>query len=104
MLHSFVTSGLKGSPGLGNMVGYGRVPVRYGSCSLPVCGYDVQIFDEDGKKLPANSLGNMVIKTPLPPGTMQTIFNDDERFVSGYLSRFPGYFETGDAAFKDEDG
>ena len=89
---------------MGSSIGLGRIPIRHGSCSFPVAGYDVSIVDDEGKKLPPNTLGNMVIRTPLPPGTMQTIFNNDSRYVSEYLSRFAGYFETGDAAFEDYDG
>jgi propionyl-CoA synthetase len=93
-----------GWPAVGNAVGLGRVPVRYGSCSMPVCGFNIEVFAEDGQKLPPNSLGNMVIKTPLPPGALQTIYNDDERYINGYLTKYPGYYETGDAGFIDEDG
>ena len=89
---------------VGNSVGLGRVPVKYGSCSFPVSGFEISIFDEDGNTLAPNKLGNMVIKTPLPPGSMKTLYNDDESFVEKYLTRYPGYYDTGDAAYIDEDG
>lgn len=89
---------------MGNSVGLGRIPVRYGSCSMPVCGYNISVFDDDGKAVPANTLGSMVIKTPLPPGALQTIYGDDQKMVQTYLSRFHGYYETGDAGFLDDDG
>ncbi len=85
-------------------MGLGRVPIRYGSCSMPVTGFEISIFDEEGSELPPNELGNMVIKTPLAPGSMKTLYKDDERYVENYLSKYPGYYDTGDAAFIDEDG
>lgn len=91
-------------PAVGNAVGLGRVPVRYGSCSLPVPGFQLEIFDDEGNHLPRNQLGNLAIKTPLPPGSLRTIYKDDERFVSSYLTRYPGFYETGDAAYIDDDG
>lgn len=93
-----------GWPAVGNAVGLGRVPARYGSCSMPVPGFSVAIFGETGKPAPSQTLGNMAIKTPLPPGTLTTLYNQDERFAQGYLSRYPGYYETGDSAFLDDDG
>ena len=71
---------------------------------MPVSGFEISIFDDDGNALAPNELGNMVIKTPLPPGSMKTLYNDDERFVEKYLAKYPGYYDTGDAAFIDEDG
>lgn len=93
-----------GWPAVGNAVGLGRVPVRYGSCSMPVPGFDLAFFDEKGSTVPANTLGNMAIKTPLPPGTLTTIYKQDERYLKDYLSKYPGYYETGDSAFVDDDG
>lgn len=91
-------------PAVGNSAGLGRVPIRYGSCSLPVCGFEVRVFDDEGSTLAPNELGNLVIKTPLPPGSMKTLYNDDERYIENYLSKYPGYYDTGDAALIDEDG
>jgi propionyl-CoA synthetase len=93
-----------GWPAVGNAVGLGRVPVRYGSCSLPVPGFRVDVFDEQGASVPHNFLGNMVIKLPLPPGTLPTLYKQEERYVRDYLSKFPGYYETGDSAFLDDAG
>jgi propionyl-CoA synthetase len=64
----------------------------------------MKIFDDDGENVPPNTLGNMAIKTPLPPGSLTTIYNDKERLQRDYLSKYPGYYETGDAALTDEDG
>ena len=91
-------------PAVGNSVGLGRMPIRYGSCSTPVPGFQIEIFDAVGNELPPHTLGDMVIKMPLPPGTLQTIYNDDERYIHEYLTKHPGYYDTGDAAYKDDDG
>jgi propionyl-CoA synthetase len=93
-----------GWPGVGNAVGLGRMPVRPGACSAPVPGYDIRVVDDEGKELPPGELGNMIIKTPLPPGTMTTIYNSAERYVREYLTKYPGFYDTGDAAYKDDDG
>ena len=82
----------------------GIVPIRYGSCSMPVSGWEISVFDDEGSTLAPNELGNMVIKTPLPPGSMKTLYKDNERYIENYLSKYPGYYDTGDAAFIDEDG
>jgi propionyl-CoA synthetase len=93
-----------GWPAVGNAVGLGRVPVRYGSCALPVPGFELAIFDDDGNTVPPKQLGNLAIKTPLPPGTLTTIYNDEDRYLQEYLTKYPGYYETGDAAYIDDDG
>lgn len=93
-----------GWPAVGNATGLGRVPIRHGSCSMPVTGFEIAIFDDEGNELPPNELGNMVIKTPLPPGSLKTLYKDDERYVEKYLEKYPGYYDSGDAAFIDEDG
>jgi propionyl-CoA synthetase len=71
---------------------------------MPVCGYELKVFDDDGNTVPANTLGSVAIKTPLPPGALKTIHGDDQRMIETYLSKFPGYYETGDAGFFDDDG
>lgn len=93
-----------GWPGVGNPVGLGRMPIRYGACAAPVPGYDLRIVDEEGNTLPENTLGDMVIKLPLPPGTLTTLYNNDERHVTEYLSAYPGFYDTGDSAIIDEYG
>ena len=93
-----------GWPGVGNAIGLGRMPIHYGACAMPVPGYEITIVDDDGKKVEPNTLGNMTIKIPLPPGTLQTIYNHNERYIKDYLTKYPGYYDTGDAAYMDEDG
>ena len=67
-------------------------------------GYDVQILSEEGKKVKSGILGAIAIKLPLPPASLPTLWNADNRFIKAYLSTFPGYYETGDAGYQDEDG
>ena len=88
----------------GNPVGLGQLPVKYGSPTVPMPGYDVQILDEGGHPVDAGTLGAICVKLPLPPGCLPTLWNADERFHSSYLSHFPGYYETADAGYKDADG
>ncbi len=85
--------------GLGEMP-----PVRIGSPGLPMPGYDVRVLGEDGRELPAGELGAIVIKLPLPPGTLPNLWNAEDRYRKSYLDRFPGYYETGDAGYRDTDG
>ncbi len=75
-----------------------------GSPGVPMPGYDVRILDEGGKELPAGELGAIAIRLPLPPGTLSTLWNADQRYVEKYLSTFPGFYETGDAGYRDEEG
>jgi propionyl-CoA synthetase len=93
-----------GWPGVGNSVGLGRMPVKYGACSAPVPGFELAIADEQGHILPHNTLGDMILKLPLPPGTLTTLYGDHDRFISSYLSKYPGYYDTGDAVHVDDDG
>ena len=67
-------------------------------------GFDIRVVDEGGKELPRGELGAIVIKLPLPPGTLPTLWNAETRFRKSYLTTFPGYYETGDAGMIDEDG
>ena len=93
-----------GWPMISNSLGYGAVPVKPGSVSLPVCGFDIQIFDEGGNRKAANEEGSVVIKLPLPPGCLPTLWKNDTRFRKSYLTRFPGYYLAGDGGYIDEDG
>ncbi len=87
-----------------NCVGLGALPVKPGSCTTPVPGYDVRVLDEAGKEVRPGETGNVVIKLPLPPGCLPTLWNNDAGYERAYLSRYPGYYLTADAGFKDEDG
>ena len=89
---------------VGNPVGIEPMPVKLGSPTVPMPGYDVRILGEDGSELGPNELGAVAIKLPLPPGTLPTLWNAEERFRNSYLTTFPGHYETGDAGMIDEDG
>ncbi|ODR90995.1 AMP-binding protein [Sinorhizobium alkalisoli] len=93
-----------GWPVAGNAVGLGLLPVKYGSPAVPLPGYDVQILDDAGHPVTPGTLGNVVIKLPLPPGCLPTLWNADGRFHAAYLEEFPGYYKTADAGYIDEDG
>ena len=88
----------------GNPLGIEALPVKIGSPTVPMPGYDVRILGEDGHEVPAGTLGAITVKLPLPPGTLPTLWNAEERFVKSYLTTFPGYYETGDAGMCDADG
>lgn len=87
-----------------NPLGIEALPIKVGSPSVAMPGYDVQILDEGGNPMKAGELGAIAIKLPLPPGTLPTLWNAEERFKKSYLTTFPGYYETGDAGMIDEDG
>jgi propionyl-CoA synthetase len=89
---------------VGNPMGIEALPIKVGSPSVPMPGYDVRILNNDGKELPKGELGAVAIKLPLPPGTLPTLWNAEERFKNSYLSTFPGFYETGDAGLIDDDG
>jgi propionyl-CoA synthetase len=88
----------------GNPTGIEALPVKIGSPTVPMPGYDVRILDEAGHPVAPGTLGAIAIKLPLPPGTLPTLWNADDRFHKSYLNAFPGYYETGDAGMIDEDG
>lgn len=87
-----------------NPVGLGMLPVKYGSPAVAMPGYDVHCLGEDGEEMPAGEIGAIVVKLPLPPACLPTLWQNDERFKESYLSGFPGYYETADAGYIDEDG
>ncbi|WP_138469764.1 propionate-CoA ligase PrpE [Poseidonocella sp. HB161398] len=87
-----------------NPLGIEELPVKLGSPAVPMPGYDVHILDEGGHEVPPGTLGAIAVKLPLPPGTLPGLWNAEERFRKSYLTHFPGYYETGDAGMKDEDG
>lgn len=93
-----------GWPVASNCMGIEQLPVKHGSPTRIVPGYDVQVLDDDGHPVQAGDIGNIVIKLPMPPGCLPTLWNNDEGFKKSYLARFPGYYNTGDAGFIDEDG
>ncbi len=88
----------------GNPVGLGVLPVKHGSPTVPMPGYQVDVVDEAAKPLPANKMGSIVIKLPMPPGCLPTLWQQDDRFHDSYLSDYPGYYKTSDAGYKDDDG
>jgi propionyl-CoA synthetase len=87
-----------------NCLGLGMIPVKPGSCARAVPGYDVRVLGPDGREVPAGQTGSIVIKLPLPPGCLPTLWHNDAGFVQSYLSAYPGYYLTADAGYKDPDG
>ena len=88
----------------GNPVGLGQLPVKHGSPTVGLPGWDIQVVDEAAKPLPANTMGSIVLKLPLPPGALPTLWNNDGRMRESYLDEFPGYYKTADAGYLDDDG
>jgi propionyl-CoA synthetase len=80
------------------------LPVKPGSATKPVPGYDVRVLNEQQQEVPAGQIGTIVIKLPLPPGCLPTLWQNEAGFQRSYLSAFPGYYLTADAGYKDEDG
>uniref|UniRef100_UPI00396CA344 AMP-binding protein n=1 Tax=Paracoccus sp. TaxID=267 RepID=UPI00396CA344 len=93
-----------GWPIAANPLGVGLLPIRKGSPSLPMPGYDVQVLDEAGHPVAPGTLGAIAIKLPLPPGSLPTLWNAEDRLRKAYLDHFPGFYETGDAGYVDDDG
>jgi propionyl-CoA synthetase len=93
-----------GWPICSNCLGIELLPVVPGSPARAVPGYDVQVLDEAGEPVQPGDIGALVVKSPLPPGTFTTLWNAEERFVQSYFSKFPGYYETGDAGYIDDNG
>ncbi|MCA9757518.1 MAG: acetate--CoA ligase [Candidatus Eisenbacteria bacterium] len=88
----------------GNPAGLELFETKVGSATMPIPGYDVRILDPDGRELPPDEQGNVAIRLPMPPGCLPTLWNDDDRFESSYLSDYEGYYLTGDGGYKDDDG
>ncbi len=93
-----------GWPMVANPMGLEKMLVKLGSATVPVCGYDLKIFSEEGTELGPNQEGLVVIKLPLPPGNMLGLWGNLERFQAGYFKKFKGYYLSGDGGFVDDDG
>jgi propionyl-CoA synthetase len=93
-----------GWPICSNCLGIEMLPIVPGSPARAVPGYDVRALDAGGNPVAAGDLGVLVIKNPLPPGNFTTLWNAEERFIESYFSKYPGYYETGDAGYIDENG
>ena len=93
-----------GYPMLANLAGVGLIPVKPGSAGKPMFGFDIRILSPDHDFMPPNQEGAVVIKLPLPPGCLPGLWNDNERFISSYLTEFPGYYFSGDGGYRDDDG
>lgn len=93
-----------GYPMLANMVGVEMLPIKPGSATKPVCGFDIRVVNSEGHDAPPNQEGAVVVRLPLPPGCLPTLWNDTERFIKSYLSAYPGFYFTGDGGYKDQDG
>ena len=86
-----------------NFLGLGLLPIKPGSPTRAAPGYDIRVLDESGEPVPPGTIGNIVVKLPLPPGCLPTLWQHDDDFVRSYLARYPGYYLTGDAGHIDED-
>ncbi|MGF7172871.1 propionyl-CoA synthetase [Azospirillum doebereinerae] len=88
----------------GNPLGVHLFPIKYGSATRPMPGWDVRVLNAELQEVPRGDIGAICVKLPLPPGTLPTLWNADERFKKSYLADYPGYYQTGDAGFIDDDG
>ena len=93
-----------GWPIASNLRGLEQMPIKPGSPTVAIPGYDIRVLDESGKELPAGTEGNIAITLPLPPGTLPTLWGDDQRYIDSYLTVFPGMYASGDGGYIDEDG
>jgi propionyl-CoA synthetase len=93
-----------GWPIAANCVGLGMLPVKPGSPTKPVPGYDVRVLDEDNREVAPDQIGSIAIKLPLPPGCLPTLWNNDAGYEKSYLTKHPGFYLTGDAGYQDADG
>jgi propionyl-CoA synthetase len=87
-----------------NCAGLGLFPTKYGSAGKPVPGYNVKVLQDDGTECKAGEMGDVVVELPLPPGTFPTLWNADDRYKENYMSNYPGYYQTYDAGYIDEEG
>ena len=87
-----------------NMLGTEMMEIKVGSATVPVPGFDVQVLGDTGTESPPDEPGSIVVKLPMPPGCLPTLWNDEERYRNSYISEFPGYYLTGDGGYKDGDG
>ncbi|MEA2756125.1 MAG: propionyl-CoA synthetase [Aliidongia sp.] len=93
-----------GWPIAANCLGLGKLPVKPGSPTRAVPGWDVRVLDGEGRPVKPGEIGNLVLKLPLPPGSLPTLWQQDDRYVESYLTEFPGFYQTADAGCIDEDG
>lgn len=93
-----------GWPIASNLRGLEQMPIKPGSPTVAIPGYDIRVLDELGNELPAGTEGNIAITLPLPPGTLPTLWGDDQRYIDSYLTVFPGMYASGDGGYVDEDG
>jgi propionyl-CoA synthetase len=93
-----------GWPITANCLGIERLPVKHGSSTKPVPGWDLRVLGPDGQEMKRGEIGALCLKLPLPPGALPTLWNADDRFVQSYMRDYPGYYATADAGYIDEDG
>jgi propionyl-CoA synthetase len=93
-----------GWPMAANCMGLSPFPIKYGSPTKAVPGYDIRVVDEQNEEVPAGETGAIVVRLPLPPGALPTLWQNDDRYVESYLEAFPGYYKTADAGFIDDEG
>ncbi len=93
-----------GWPITANCIGLEPMPVKHGSSTKPAPGWDLRVLGPDGHEVKRGEIGALCLKLPLPPGALPTLWNADQRFIDSYLKEYPGYYETADAGYVDEDG